>query len=180
MIGQNSKLVNLLSIPNISECKILIEKYKNELQPFYDKKLDVHLSTIHDNIISDCSHGTIDEINNSIYETYHLHEQTSELIIDRLVNRDYRLKLARTLRTILTYYSRSCHRTIFKNALRGNIHDRLEALKILDITKTFPISKNRNIDDIYKSISFQTAQLLGLEQGIEIYTKSDAIKYIQN
>lgn len=167
-------MVVVESIPTIEETKKLIEQYKMEYQPLYDKPLDIHLITIEDGIVTDCSHGTIDEINNMLIDTYHLHKQEFELLVTRRVPRDFKLKFARALRGILSFYSKVPHlRPIIKPALKGTIGDRLNAIKYLDLKKEFPNGRNMDTKDVYKVIAFQIAQTLALSYGVELYTKQD-------
>lgn len=162
------------SIPSIEESKKIIEQYKIEYQPLYDKQLDLHLITIEDGIVTGCSHGTIDEINNMLIDTYKYHKQDFELLVTKRVKRDFKLKLARALRGILSFYSRVPHlRPIIKPALKGTIKDRLDAIKYIDLKKETPAGRNMSIKDVHKVIAFQIAQTLALSYDFELYTKQD-------
>ena len=61
--------------------------------------------------------------------------------------------------------------------MRGNLLKRIEVLDKIDFTihKEFP-GKNELREDIYKTFAFQFAQTHCLYNGIEIYSKEDAIK----
>lgn len=168
----------------INENKIIIEKYKEYFQSIYtDVKCDVHLARIYNGQIFDVSHGTYDEVNNSLYYTYDNFDQRFENSITRHYDRfqvEYvNHKNIRVARFILSFFSREPElRTKIKSALRGDLKERLEVLKLIDFTKytEFPHKKEKK-EDIYKVCAFQFAQTLSLFTGIEIYTKEEAIKY---
>jgi hypothetical protein len=176
-------MVFVESLGNIDENKKMIEKCKTKLQSKFKKEIDVHLAVVKDGMVVDVSHGTYDECNNSLYETYKLHKQEQDNIIESKYNRidtDFmHLKMIRISRFILSFFSRKPElRQQIKSALRGDFKQRLDALKLIDFTKytTFP-GKIQSKEDIYKVIAFQFAQILGLLSHIEIYSKEDVYKW---
>lgn len=177
--SENSRDIDIMvvveKIGNVEEAKKTIESYSAILTPLFDKPLDVHLITVENGVVIDCSHGSIDEINNSLYDTYNLHNQSCEAVITRKVDRNVILKYTRAIRSILTFYSRVPElRPIIKPALKGTLKNRIDALKHIDVNIYSPLGRNKEIDDIYKVIAFQISQALGLFESKEIYTKTDA------
>lgn len=85
--------------------------------------------------------------------------------------------MIRVARFILSFFSREPElRTTIKSALRGDLNERLEALKLIDFTKytEFPKKKEKK-EDIYKVCAFQFAQVCALTANEEIYSKEEAI-----
>lgn len=131
---------------------------------------------IKNGIVSQVFKGTIDEVNNSIFLTSHFHVQHYPLQVTRLVSRDFHLKLLRSARIILTFYTKTEHREIVKRALHGDLRDKLECLKKIDFTNNYDFNKNQNKIDIYKTVAFQIGQVLGLKNNKEFYCKESISK----
>jgi len=175
------------SLGTIEQNKQSIEKYKTELQPLFSNKIDVHLAVVKDGQIVDISHGTYDECNNSLFYTYKNHKQHFDNVITKVYDRSrgtnfYYFKLIRVARFILSFFSREPElRSKIKSALRGDLKERIEVLKLIDFTKytDFP-HKKESKQDIYKVCAFQFAQIMGLVDGYEIYTKQYAISLFNN
>jgi hypothetical protein len=129
---------------------------------------------IEDGVVTDCFIGVVDEVNNGLYLTYNLHEQSYPLLVTRLVERDVMLKQLRVTRGILSLLSRTYYRTEIKEALRTGWSSRLNCLSSFDLnTIDFTnLGKAYNGRDILKVIAFQIGQGLGLLDGVELYTKS--------
>ena len=105
-------------IPSTQESKEMCLKIESELQVIFpNKKTNVNLAVIENGIIVDVFKGTSDECNNSIFRTYSIHNQSCPLLIDREVPRDLNLKLARSLRAILSFLSRTSYSNEVKKAL---------------------------------------------------------------
>ena len=85
-------------LPSLQECKKFCSADKNENR---------NLITINNGIITNCYKGTVDELNNAILDTYKLHEQNTELLINRKVGRDIPLKLIRAIRAMLSIQKRN-------------------------------------------------------------------------
>lgn len=172
------------SLGNIDENKKIIEKLKEELQPRFEKKIDVHLAVLEDGMIIDVSHGTYDECNNSLYLTYGLHQQEYPNAIERMYVRcdtDFmHIKMIRVSRFFLSFFSREPElRQKIKPALKGDFIERLKALSLIkfETYTDFP-KKNELKEDIYKVVAFQFAQVFGLLKGLEIYTKEQAMHFM--
>lgn len=173
---------------NIEENKNNIQLFKNIFSKIYTNiNCDVHLATLHNGQVIDVSHGTYDEVNNSLYYTYNNFEQK----FDNLINKPYdRLntdefinkKIIRVARFILSFFSREPElRSDIKKALRGDLIEKIKVLNNIDFTKytEFPKKKEKK-EDIYKVCAFQFAQVFGLIAKNEIYTKEDVINHFDN
>lgn len=165
----------------------LAKKLSNELAPTYPEKvINANLAVLKDGVLTDVYKGTTDELNNSMYETYHLHKQILENQIKRPLKRDIDLKFLRSTRMLLMYLSRSKYRIIVKPALRGSLQDKIDALKVIELTCINDFSKDKVDKDIIKSIAFQIGQSIALHYDNEFYTKNqiakgypDLAKYLQ-
>lgn len=158
-------------ILNLQECKVLCESYKD---------YNANLICIDNGQISWCYKGTLDECNNSILATYSLHtENIQPCPITSPILRDWRLKLDRTVRGLLTYFSRTEHRVAIKAALRSDcLRTKLEALRLIRIQDIPDFGKKGENKDVYKFIAFQIVQTCSLiEYGDEIFTKQMASRH---
>ena len=139
-----------------------------------DKDEDRNIITVDKGIVTNCYKGSVDEINNSLLETYHYHEQTHELVIRYMMCRDVMRKIIRTVRIVISHLSRSQYRVEIKSALRGDWNKRMDVLGkiVLDEIDFDTLNKNMSAADIKKVIAFQVGQTLALLDGVEVYTKS--------
>jgi len=162
-------------IPSIHESHKLCGIYNEEIRIITgtDKEVNSNLAVIKDGIILDTFKGTSEECNNSLYLTYNLHDQHFPNQIERLVERDIDLKLIRVCRFILTFWSRSRFRSEIKEALRGDIYDKIRVISSIDLVSIDSIGKNLSWEDYLKVMSFQLGQSIGLLDGVELYTKED-------
>lgn len=153
-------------IASLQECKEVCESF-----PDYNANLVV----IRLGKVVWCYKGTIDEVNNSIYNTYSLHkENTKPCPIVSPVFRDVNLKVDRTIRGILSYMSRTHLRTEIKTALKSNDLDvKIEALKLIDLLEIKSFGKKGANIEVYKFLAFQLTQTLALMQNFEIFTKAE-------
>lgn len=187
--SQSSKdwdiMVYVGQIGSIKECHQLVEKNNLELASLFVKlgypikKVNSNLGVLNEiGTIERVFKGTPDECNNSVYRTYHLHNQIYPLQLSGEWNRLesasglQHLKLKRALRAILTFWSRCQPRIQIKNALRNNFKVQLQVAKLLDIRQV-PVLKKDSSIDIYKTVAFQLGQTTALFNGLEIYTKED-------
>lgn len=157
-------------LPSFSECRAFCSSNKEENR---------NLIVIKKGIVIDCFIGTIDEINNALIDTYHLHEQEYPLLITRRVSRDIPLKAIRASRGILSLLSRTQYRSKIKEALKSSWTIRLQTLSEIDFEKIdfTKLEKQGTTEDIKKVIAFQLGQILGLLEGREFYTKSSISKH---
>jgi hypothetical protein len=139
-----------------------------------NKEENRNIIVIKDGFVVDCFKGTVDEIQNSLLSTYHLHKQDFDLIINSKVKRNIPLKIIRVIRCILSYFSRTVFKEQVKKALKStSLKEKINIIKILDFDIVNEFGKNGSKEDIYKTISFQIGQVLGLLNGKEFYTKQD-------
>ena len=132
------------------------------------KELNTNLAIFDNGKIVQVFKGTIDELNNVIFYTYHLHNQYHPNPITSPVRRDVDQKILRVARFILSFYSRTFLRQEIKNALRNDLTFKLEVLKKIDfITMQDFTGKKERLEDIYKVIAFQFGQVFSLIDGYE-------------
>lgn len=142
-----------------------------------DKVVNTNICVIRDGIVVDVFKGTPDEVNNSMYITYDFHKQWYPNQVERLVDRDIELKILRTCRVILSFISRTEYRTQVKQALRGDIYDKIKLIKSIDFSKINDLNKpSQDFNDYLKVMAFQLGQVFGLIDGVELYSKEDISK----
>jgi len=153
------------ALPSTAECKKWCDALTEE---------NANLITIGDGIVTGCYKGTVDEVNNSLFETYPLHEQEFPLLVERKVRRDLNIKFIRAIRGLLSHMSRSQYRPEIKAALKSGWNERLDVLKgiYLPTIDFSMLNKHMSDRDIKKVFAFQIGQSLGLLDGVELYTKS--------
>ncbi len=125
----------------------------------------------------------IDSINNSLFYTYHLHEQKYPLPIIKNVQRNKLLAIFKTVRTVLSMLTRTEYRSIVKIALNSKIfNDKIKILSSIDFTRIENFKQtNMKDEDIWKVIAFYISQNIALvNDNIEIYTKKDMLNYSEN
>lgn len=139
-----------------------------------EKPVNSNLLVAYKGQVIDCLRGTCDEINNSLIDTFHHHEQFYSLDITERIVRDKEWKLLRTARVFLSFFSRTDDRVRIKSALRGNLREKLDVLESLDmVTASEDVKTKIDAGDFYKLIAFQIGQCLSLYRGLELYTKED-------
>ena len=165
---------NLHSLTNDEQKKLCVD-----LSTAHGPTSNGNLITIKDGYVSNVYKGTVDEVNNSLLATYHLHHQSFPLPIKGKVERDYALKGLRTLRGVLSHCSRTQYRTVIKEALRSeDLASRIKALDAIQFAQISDFSKTPAVE-VYKFMAFQLAQSLALlRDGIEIYTKKEAADWL--
>jgi|GEM_PF-1210602 len=147
-----------------------------ECQEFCSSKIENrNIIVIQNGIVVECFKGPTDEVNNSLLDTYNLHQQECPLLITKRLPRDVLIKDLRALRGMISYLSRTEYRTIVKKALKGNFTDRLNVMKNVNFNVLLEqeLSKTFNLKDILKVYAFQLGQSLGLHREKELYTKTD-------
>lgn len=160
---------------SIQECHDIVHVYNhlihNLLKP--SKEVNCNIASITDNKISNVFKGTIDEVNNSVIDTYEYHVQYHDLSLTK-VNRNVDEKIFRILRIILTFLSRSEHRRDVKKALKSKnlnvMHEILHDIDLSHITKT-DMKKSVKYEDYLKIVAFQLGQGLALLDNVELYSK---------
>lgn len=123
----------------------------------------------------------VDALNNSLYSTYHLHQQTYLLPIKGRIKRNILLSIYRCVRTVLSMVTRTHYRSIVRPYMKG-IHDfqyKLDSLSQIDFHSISSFNqRNCSEIDTWKIIAFYIGQNLSLLQNqVEIYTKKEFVKY---
>lgn len=163
--------------PEIDKAHELCKRYEAKLEGFLiGKKINVNIGVIGKGIRSEgvllqTFKGTCDEVNNSLFYTYDLHEQFCPKRIGEVIPRNNLFKIERVSRCILSFFSRTNYRKEIKEALRGNFDKKIKMLEKIDFLKMreFP-GKKEPIEDIYKVLSFQFGQLFSLYDDREPYS----------
>ncbi len=165
-------------IKSINESFIYAKRLSVELNSLLTlgKKVNANLATIEDGRVHSVYKGTPDELNNALYLTYDLHHQNFNNQIDGLVARDIELKLIRTMRKTLSFFTRTVHRKPLKKALRSGFKEQLAVLKTIDFVTLK--TDDLQIKDLWKVIAFSVAQMNALEKGEEVYTKQSVVRFI--
>lgn len=152
-------------MPSFDECRKFCSANPDENR---------NIIVIKNGVVTNCFIGTVDEVNNSLIDTYNLHEQKYPLLVTKRLERDKEIKYVRAIRGILSNLSRTQYRAEIKKALNGNWNERLQCVKNIDFTTIDFDSLNKRMagNDILKVLAFQIGQSLGLIEGVELYTKS--------
>lgn len=157
-------------LPSLQECKELasiLEKNHHS-----DKPVDVNLCVVKDGFVVKTYKGTVDEVNNMLHFTVNRHPQDCSVPLIHRMERNEPLKMARVLRGILSYLSRTQYRLLIKQALKGDGWTKLNTLNCIDLTTITDLGdKNKSMRDFYKLFAFQIGQALGLMKGAEYYSK---------
>jgi len=153
-------------LPSKQECKKFCSADPSENR---------NIIVIKDGVVTACYKGTPDEVNNSLIDTYDLHEQKFPLLITKRVDRDLTIKVVRAIRIILSHLSRSKYRNVVKQALVSDFLYRLDILRYINLAEIdfSVLNKNMSREDILKTIAFQIGQTSDLFFNIEVYTKSE-------
>lgn len=162
----------------IAENKKICLDLEQELTVTYpDKPVNINLASASDGRLTGVFKGTVDEVNNSLLDTYHYHPQKFALPVTERYARDVGWKNLRVLRILLSFLSRSPHRVAVKAALAGPSTARHKLLSELDIGAVTDLGqKNITLLDFRKMAAFQIGQALALASGVELYTKADIAK----
>lgn len=168
-------------IESIQQCRELCDTYL---------PLDANLATVNNGELTWVFKGTIDEVNNSVLETYYDLNQLYSCPVNTRKFRDKQLKVKRCVRGLLSMCSRTQHREQIKLALKyGSLHEQLKILELIsfkdivenskDRENSFP--KKKSNKEVFKFIAFQLAQtIMLLIKDIEIFTKQEACEYFED
>ena len=155
-----------------------IEENKQALKVFNrqiinaGKPVNSNLAIINNGIVSHCFKGSIDELNNALFYTYHLHRQAHPLMIKQVVKRDIDKKIERCLRAIVARFSRTAIRQQVKAALKQGIREKATLLTQTDMATFQGFGRNGPKTEVLKTIAFQCGQTMGLFDNKELYTKT--------
>ena len=146
------------SLPSFQECQAFCRQGEDNR----------NIVVVVDGAIAQSFKGIPDEASNALLATYDLHQQEFENPVTKKVVRNVLTKSVRATRVVLSMLSRSRYRPDIKPALRSNSQAaRLKVLREIDFS---------SLDlgpEPCKSIAFQLGQSLALNQGHELYTKSE-------
>lgn len=153
------------------------------------KDIDVNLFSVADGKVTWCSKGTPDEFNNMLLCHYGLHKQVHDLPIIEKVERNIGVKIYRTLRGLLSYFSRGKNRVEVKKLLHkmgqgedlNNCLDTIAFLSTVDVNDELEgFYQKGSHEDVFKFFCVQCIQLIALLDGDELFTKQDYCKYFDN
>ncbi len=174
-------VIAVKSLANIEQNKQTILEIENILKiKFNNKPVNCNIAVFENGVVKETHKGTPDELNNSILRTYSLHKQDCDCLVIRMLPRNVDLKIARIIRTILTFSSRTKNRIGIKNALKSdNNRLKLYTVKDLDFEEIFNEGlgeKNITKTHFFKKTAFQLIQGLGLIlDKQEYYTKQEMV-----
>jgi hypothetical protein len=157
-------------LPSLQECKQLATQLEASHES--TKPVDVNLCVVKDQRVVKTYKGTIDEVNNMLTYTVGNHKQPSQFPETIRMERNVPLKVARVLRGILSFISRTEYRPLIKQALRGDGWTKLNTLHCIKLESITDLGdKNKTMQDFYKLFAFQVGQAMGLMRGAEFYSK---------
>lgn len=121
------------------------------------------------------SKGNVDSVNNSLFQTYHLHEQEYSQPLKGNIERHKLLAVVRCIRAILLSVKKtSQYKATIRHIMKGDFQGRIDALSSITFCEsTFPTLPDSYNE--FKRIAFRIGQTLSLMNGTEIYTKADFI-----
>lgn len=128
------------------------------------------------------SKGNPDSVNNSLFETYSLHEQKHPFPLKRKVERNKNLAIEKCLVAIFTFYKKTDHQTFYKSIPKeikngkAALVDRLAFLEKIDFN-ILPFDEEAKNKNAFKSLAFHVGQTISLLDGVEIYTKQKLISF---
>lgn len=157
--------------------KILDHKEAKKLCDSY-KKINANLLVVENGQVVWSYKGTIDECNNSILATYHLHQQNHPCPITEKSKRQYGLKMVRSVRGLLSYNSRTQHREdVKKSLMSADLNLKMNTLRNIDLTQILDFEKT-SLVETYKFFAFQMGQTLALlKDDVELFTKNSVAQY---
>ncbi|WP_303917917.1 hypothetical protein [Draconibacterium sediminis] len=158
-------------------------KQINETYPI-TRNWNINIIKIEDGVIINSipSKGNPDSVNNSLFETYNLHEQKHPFPQIRKVKRNKDLAIEKCLVSIFTFYKRTIHHEFYKTIPKeikngkANTKDRLSFLEKIDFN-ILPYNEDIKNKNAFKSLAFHVGQTISLLNGIEIYTKQKLITH---
>jgi hypothetical protein len=161
------------------------KRLMHKLGKDYELPFNATLAVIENGIMVDTIFPKtwVDSLNNALFTTYnnHLEKQVYDNPITQLLPRNKLLAIYRSVRTVLSMFSRTDYRTVVKPILKG-CHDfqlKINALKQLNFLTIESFNQSNGADiDIWKTLAFYIGQNMSLvTDDIEIYTKKDLVKH---
>lgn len=172
----------------LDKLPIFIEDRKR-LTALIKKELKVDwnpiLAKVENGIVVDCTYpkASPESLNNSIFDTYNYHKQDFLCPVTRLVERNVILAIYKTIRLLLTYLTRTEHRTLIRPTVHWSFDLKLKIRKLqtIDFSMLEKFNQpNMKEVDIWKTWCFYVVQNKALLSGQQIYTKLNAIEYEPN
>jgi hypothetical protein len=155
-------------IPETKECPMFCNEDPHENR---------NIAVIEDGIIAWSFKGFADEVNNAVLNTYPLHRQDHELLIERCAERDLTVKLLSVLRKSVMELRHTTLRRSARTALRTGYDARLRILQEADLRQLdWTITEAEQIER-RKTLAFQFGQAIALDEGIELFTKTDIAEH---
>ncbi len=160
----------------------LAKKIKTECN--LDDSWDINIIKIEDGIVTKSvpSKGLPDGVNNSLYETYHLHEQDHPFPLTRRVDRNVKASIDKCLNKIFTFYKYSDHLNIHESIpkevkqVKAPFSILQNYLEKIDFNIEPSLDAAQNLKK-FKSIAFEIGQTISLIDNVEIYTKQELIYF---
>lgn len=143
-----------------------------------DPEENRNLAVVNNGIIEWCFKGFPDEVNNSLLATYRLHRQEDELLVKRPVERDLPLKLLSVLRKNIMELRHTTLRNEARRALKRGYSERAALLKQTDFRSLIWEVPEQEQTERKKSMAFQLAQAISLNDHLELYTKQELAEYM--
>ena len=133
-------------IPEMAECVPFCNEDPNENR---------NLATVENGIISWSFKGFSDEVNNALLDTYPLHAQEYDLLVEHSVPRDLPVKLLSVLRKSVMELRHTTLRSAARSALRNGYDARLEMLRETDLRCLEWTVTEQQLLDRMKTLAFQ-------------------------
>ncbi len=161
---------------------LLIKQIKSEYSEAYN--WNINIIQIDDGTVINSipSKGSPDSVNNSLYETYKLHQQKYPFPLKRKLERNIPLAIEKCLISIFTFYKKTNHDEFYKSIPKefkngsANLIDRLSFLEKIDFN-ILPYEEEIKNINAFKSLAFHVGQTISLINGIEIYTKQKFLSF---
>jgi len=143
----------------------------------------IHVSK--DGAVDWCEYDDLEECNNALFHTFSHHAYNNSVMggvnpVKKKLRQNVSYKIVKVVRSLLTYLSRTEHRTDVKYLLKnGTFGERLEfVLKFLSnqgLSELESFNKNLSDVEITKDIAFMFIQLYSLIHDVDVFTKRDAV-----
>jgi hypothetical protein len=128
---------------------------------------DRNMISLRDGVVYECYKGPVDEVNNALFHTIPMHEQSRPMPIARRVRRTIMPKLIGAIRSIFVKLRRTVLREIVLPGISGDFEHLLRSFEAIRF-------QHVELDsDTAKHCAFQLGQTMGLIQGRELYTKGE-------
>ncbi len=145
------------------------------------KEWQINIIKIEDGLVGKSipSKGSPDAVNNSLYETYHLHKQFYPFPIRAKLVRCKILAIVKCVRAVLTSFDKKNAGDYYTEYIRpklksNSFKDWTQLLTGVDLNRIAFENEEAKINKL-KSLSFHIGQTISLINDIEIYTKQELV-----